>query len=173
MLYEQYTIGGELMHSAKGVEWKNKKYIDKVKTKNGKWRYIYKNQNTKENYEKMLNKHGIATKKKKQNRATKIINKLKRSNDLSNRLYDESNKLINDEWKKAQKEHDNFRKNMGNFDDDIFEISKESDRDYNLDRRKELVAHLEKEQRANDDSLLETIYPMLAKIIEKLDKRFK
>ena len=41
MIYKQYTIGGELMHSAKGVEWKNKKYIDKVKTKSGKWRYIY------------------------------------------------------------------------------------------------------------------------------------
>ena len=41
MLYEQYTIGGEFMHSAKGVEWKNKKYIDKIKTKTGKWRYIY------------------------------------------------------------------------------------------------------------------------------------
>ena len=41
MIYGAYTIGGELMHSAKGVEWKNKKYIDKVKTKNGKWRYIY------------------------------------------------------------------------------------------------------------------------------------
>jgi len=51
MLYEQYTIGGELMHSAKGVEWKNKKYIDKIKTKTGKWRYIY--QNTK-NYNKNL-----------------------------------------------------------------------------------------------------------------------
>ena len=41
MIYREYTIGGELMHSAKGVEWKNKKYIDKVKTKTGKWRYIY------------------------------------------------------------------------------------------------------------------------------------
>lgn len=33
----------QLMHSAKGTTWtkKNAKYTDKVKTKNGKWRYIY------------------------------------------------------------------------------------------------------------------------------------
>lgn len=42
MLYSTYTIGGELMHSSKGAEWGKHKYIDKVKTKNGKWRYIYK-----------------------------------------------------------------------------------------------------------------------------------
>lgn len=36
-----YTIGGVLYHSAKGTEWKNKKYVDKVRTKSGKWRYIY------------------------------------------------------------------------------------------------------------------------------------
>lgn len=47
MLYEQYTIGGELMHSSKGAEWKSHRYIDKVKTKNGKWRYIYKNPSSK------------------------------------------------------------------------------------------------------------------------------
>lgn len=47
MIYQEYTIGGELMHSAKGVEWKNKKYIDKVRTKTGKWRYIYKNTKSK------------------------------------------------------------------------------------------------------------------------------
>ena len=42
MLYESYTIGGELIHSAKGNEWSKHRYIDKVKTKSGKWRYIYK-----------------------------------------------------------------------------------------------------------------------------------
>lgn len=33
----------QLMHSAKGTTWtkKNAKYTDKVKTKSGKWRYIY------------------------------------------------------------------------------------------------------------------------------------
>lgn len=41
MLYSTYTIGGELMHSSKGAEWGKHKYIDKVKTKNGRVRYIY------------------------------------------------------------------------------------------------------------------------------------
>ena len=41
MLYSTYTIGGELIHSSKGNDWKDHKYIDKKKTKNGNVRYIY------------------------------------------------------------------------------------------------------------------------------------
>lgn len=41
MIYKEYTVGGELMHSAKGTTWAGAKYIDKVRTKTGKWRYIY------------------------------------------------------------------------------------------------------------------------------------
>lgn len=41
MIYGTYTIGGELMH-AHTREWsKPTKYIEKKKTKTGKWRYIY------------------------------------------------------------------------------------------------------------------------------------
>ena len=41
MIYGTYTIGGELMH-AHTREWsKPTKYIEKKKTKSGKWRYIY------------------------------------------------------------------------------------------------------------------------------------
>ncbi len=39
MLYDTYSIGGVLYHADRA----NHKYIKKVKTKNGKWRYIYKN----------------------------------------------------------------------------------------------------------------------------------
>lgn len=35
MFYAEYTVGGELYHAG------NHKYLDKVKTKSGKWRYIY------------------------------------------------------------------------------------------------------------------------------------
>ena len=42
MLYSTYTIGGELMHSSKGNDWKKHKYMDKIKTATGKIRYIYK-----------------------------------------------------------------------------------------------------------------------------------
>lgn len=42
MIYQEYTIGGELMHSAKGNEWTKHKYVEKKKSKNtGKWYYIY------------------------------------------------------------------------------------------------------------------------------------
>lgn len=53
-----YTIGGVLMHSAKGTEWGNHKYVDKVKTKSGKWRYIYGNtvSKAKRSGSKVLNK---------------------------------------------------------------------------------------------------------------------
>ena len=37
MLYNNLVIGGVLVHADR----KNHKYIDKVKTKSGKWRYIY------------------------------------------------------------------------------------------------------------------------------------
>ena len=37
MIYETYSVGGELYHA------RSHKYIDKIKTKAGKWRYIYKN----------------------------------------------------------------------------------------------------------------------------------
>lgn len=33
--------GNMLMHSAKGHEWDQHKYVDKVKGKDGKWHYIY------------------------------------------------------------------------------------------------------------------------------------
>ena len=36
MIYETYSIGGELYHA------RSHKYLSKVKTKSGKWRYIYK-----------------------------------------------------------------------------------------------------------------------------------
>lgn len=39
MLYNNIVIGGVLVHADR----KNHKYIDKIKTKAGKWRYIYKN----------------------------------------------------------------------------------------------------------------------------------
>lgn len=91
MLYEQYTIGGELMHSAKGVEWKNKKYIDKVRTKTGKWRYIYKN-----------SKVGTFVNNTKNYRTNK-----KRAEELNEKVDKERRKLwpnndktsdINDNW---------------------------------------------------------------------------
>lgn len=41
MIYNEYTVDGVLYHSAKGDEWKSHKYVDKVKTKNGKYRYVY------------------------------------------------------------------------------------------------------------------------------------
>ena len=37
MIYSTYVINGELYHADRA----NHKYIKKVKTKNGKWRYIY------------------------------------------------------------------------------------------------------------------------------------
>ena len=39
MFYSEYTIGGELYHAG------NHKYLEKVKTKSGKWRYIYTRSN--------------------------------------------------------------------------------------------------------------------------------
>lgn len=38
MIYKNYTVGGILMHADRS----NHKYIQKVRTKSGKWRYIYK-----------------------------------------------------------------------------------------------------------------------------------
>lgn len=35
MVYQNFTVGGVLYHA------RNHKYIDKVRTKSGKWRYIY------------------------------------------------------------------------------------------------------------------------------------
>lgn len=37
MIYDTYLIGGELYHAQRA----NHKYLDKVRTKSGKWRYIY------------------------------------------------------------------------------------------------------------------------------------
>lgn len=37
MIYSTYVINGELYHADRA----NHKYVRKVKTKNGKWRYIY------------------------------------------------------------------------------------------------------------------------------------
>ena len=39
MFYKEYIIGGELYHAG------NHKYLEKVKTKSGKWRYIYTRSN--------------------------------------------------------------------------------------------------------------------------------
>lgn len=43
MVYNTYTIGGELYHYAKGSEKAGAKYLEKVRTKSGKWRYVYDN----------------------------------------------------------------------------------------------------------------------------------
>lgn len=166
MLYEQYTIGGELMHSAKGVEWKNKKYIDKIKTKTGKWRYIYKNKNTKENYQKMLNKHGVQTNNK---RGKKYID-VKGTIASTRHMLDASNRY-GQEYYKLQK--------------DI-----ESDDIDNAERRAELLAHLNKEQTdayknlyKNADHINTVLHPikatnnklwnMLNATINEIDKRKK
>lgn len=37
MIYDTYLIGGELYHAQRA----NHKYLDKIRTKSGKWRYIY------------------------------------------------------------------------------------------------------------------------------------
>ena len=50
MYYPEYTIGGELFHSNTATG-KAFKYIDKVRTKTGKWRYIYQ---AKKNKERLL-----------------------------------------------------------------------------------------------------------------------
>lgn len=74
MIYKTYTIGGELYHADKGLSGvKNKvhKYIDKVRTKSGKWRYIYENtKNYKEN-KKLYKRHFVDNTSGKQ-----LINKL-------------------------------------------------------------------------------------------------
>ena len=42
MLYDFYTVGGELYHSQKGTSWANHKYTEKKVSKNGKLYYVYK-----------------------------------------------------------------------------------------------------------------------------------
>ena len=43
MIYPVYSIGGELFHGERA----NHKYVDKVRTRSGKWRYVYQKANNK------------------------------------------------------------------------------------------------------------------------------
>lgn len=107
-----YSIGGVLYHSAKGVDWKNHKYIDKVK-KAGKWVYTYARNTAGYKRNKQLAKrHAEASDKARiqvnnaQNRS--YANKADRDSKMKqlNRLINESteyNAAIKNQEKKVDK----------------------------------------------------------------------
>lgn len=56
MIYQSYSIGGELVHSAKGQEWTNHKYKEKKKSKTtGKWYYVYDKDNSEDEIKRREN----------------------------------------------------------------------------------------------------------------------
>lgn len=193
MLYEDYTIGGELMHSAKGVEWKNKKYINKVKTKTGKWRYIYK---------KTAGK--VANKFTGKDSKNKLIKAQRREKDLGDMLkfQKERYKDLNDIYVKTMdpevvkllakmgksedlrtvteaidyKEEKKAEPGGTYFDIDNPNMKQDFKKESNLDRRKEYVDHL-KEEHENSKKSTEKAQKeydsTLPGLIEKLKKKKK
>ena len=109
MIYETYSVGGELYHS------RFHKYIDKIKTKAGKWRYIYKNTL---NYNKNKAKlYGLESSrdyyredaKIYQNDANKNKQKFREYSSLANQYRQAQ---IRNE--KAAKENENYRRDLYN-----------------------------------------------------------
>lgn len=91
MIYGNYIIGGELYHAEKGtsgIKAKVHKYIDKIRTKTGKWRYIYDTKVTGKLYKMQAQGHrNAAAKHADEEIRAKAV--LKRDKDINDKYLNE------------------------------------------------------------------------------------